>query len=169
MFSNLAQGSIIYGLETNDNIKHFTAYVIEVSPARPAFNNNTNNYSQFPQPTVNIIVTVNGEKREFKQVPGNAAIANFGSESFILADSKDSLNSYIESMLQTSKSYIANADKYKELIPKYEAVYEELNPNFKSSGDNHVKALEEKVDKLENYLKQIIALSKSENNNELNP
>lgn len=163
MFSNLAQGSILYGIEIKEDINVFTAPILSVSIPRPIFNNN--NYSQIPQAVVDIVATINGEKKEFKQVPGNAAIANFGSESFILADSKESLNSYIESTLQTSRAYIANADKYKELIPKYEAAYSKLNPNIIVNKDDTIKALEDKVDKLESYLREIVTLTKSDNNN----
>lgn len=166
MFSNLAQGSILYGIEIKEDINVFTAPIISVSIPRPIFNNN--NYGQIPQAVVDIVATINGEKREFKQVPGNAAIANFGSEAFILADSKESLNSYIESTLQTSRAYIANADKYKELIPKYESAYAKLNPNLIVNKDNTIKALEDKVDKLETYLREIVTLTKFDNNSNNN-
>ena len=91
MFSNLAQGSILYGLETKDELKVFTAPITSVSLPRPLFTQNT--FGQMPVTVVDITATVNGEKREFKQVPGNTSIANFGQDAFILADSKESLNS----------------------------------------------------------------------------
>ena len=80
MFSNLAQGSILYGLETKDEIKVFTAPITNVSLPRPMLNNTT--FGQLPQMTIDITATVNGEKREFKQLPGNTTIANFGSDAF---------------------------------------------------------------------------------------
>ena len=121
MFSNLTQGSILYGLETKDELKVFTAPITNVSLPRPLLTQNT--FGQVPVTVVDIVATVNGEKREFKQVPGNTTIANFGQDAFILADSKESLNSYIESMLQNSRNIVASVDKHKALINQYEAAY----------------------------------------------
>ena len=134
MFSNLTQGSILYGLETKDELKVFTAPITNVSLPRPLLTQNT--FGQVPVTVVDIVATVNGEKREFKQVPGNTTIANFGQDAFILADSKESLNSYIESMLQNSRNIVASVDKHKALINQYEAAYKELNTSIAISGNN---------------------------------
>ena len=162
MFSNLAQGSILYGLETKDELKVFTAPITSVSLPRPLLTQNT--FGQIPQTVVDITANVNGEKREFKQVPGNTTIANFGQDAFILADSKESLNSYIESMLQNSKNIVASVDKHKALISQYEAAYKELNPSITIQTDNaEVKALREEVGDLKAQIRELIALSKSGN------
>lgn len=159
MFSNLAQGSILYGLETKDELKVFTAPITSVSLPRPLLTQNT--FGQIPPTVVDIVATVNGEKREFKQVPGNTTIANFGSDAFILADSKESLNSYIESMLQNSRNIVNSVDKHKDLIAQYEAAYKELNPNILMGGDNNaVKALQDEVSDLKSQIRELIILSK---------
>lgn len=162
MFSNLAQGSILYGLETKDEIKVFTAPITNVSLPRPLLTQNT--FGQMPITVIDITATVNGEKREFKQVPGNLSIANFGQDSFILADSKESLNSYIESMLQTSRNVVESIDKHKALISQYEKAYKELNPNIAmNSDDSAVKALREEVGELKEMFMMFMNLNKSEN------
>lgn len=162
MFSNLAQGSILYGLETKDKVKVFTAPITSVSLPRPLFTQNT--FGQMPTSVVDITATVNGEKREFKQVPGNTTIANFGQDAFILADSKESLNSYIESMLQNSKNIVASVDKHKALISQYESAYKELNPSIGiTSDDGVVQALKDEVGELKAQIKELIALNKREN------
>lgn len=162
MFSNLTQGSILYGLETKDELKVFTAPITNVSLPRPLLTQNT--FGQVPVTVVNIVATVNGEKREFKQVPGNTTIANFGQDAFILADSKESLNSYIESMLQNSRNIVASVDKHKTLINQYEAAYKELNPSIAISGnDDAVKALRNEVNELKGLIKEYFTKDKEEN------
>ena len=47
---------------------------------------------------IDIVAIIQGERREFKGVP-NGSIANFGEDAFVLAESKDALNSYVSSML----------------------------------------------------------------------
>ena len=162
MFSNLTQGSILYGLETKDELKVFTAPITNVSLPRPLLTQNT--FGQVPVTVVDIVATVNGEKREFKQVPGNTTIANFGQDAFILADSKESLNSYIESMLQNSRNIVASVDKHKTLINQYEAAYKELNPSIAISGnDDAVKALRNEVNELKGLIKEYFTKDKEEN------
>lgn len=162
MFSNLTQGSILYGLETKDELKVFTAPITNVSLPRPLLTQNT--FGQVPITVVDIVATVNGEKREFKQVPGNTTIANFGQDAFILADSKESLNSYIESMLQNSRNIVASVDKHKTLINQYEAAYKELNPSIAISGnDDAVKALRNEVNELKGLIKEYFTKDKEEN------
>lgn len=156
MFSNLAQGSILYGLETKDEIKVFTAPITNVSLPRPMLNNTT--FGQLPQMTIDITATVNGEKREFKQLPGNTTIANFGSDAFILADSKESLNNYIESMLQNSRTIVASVDKHKALIEQYEKAYSELNPNHSNLDNKEVKELRSEVNDLRSQIQKLVEL-----------
>lgn len=156
MFSNLAQGSILYGLETKDEIKVFTAPITNISLPRPMLNNAT--FGQLSQMTIDITATVNGEKREFKQLPCNTTIANFGSDAFILADSKESLNNYIESMLQNSRTIVASVDKHKALIEQYEKAYNQLNPNHSNIGDKEVKELRSEVNDLKSQIQKLVEL-----------
>lgn len=126
MFSNLTKGSIIYGLETKDKIRPFTAIVSNISLPRSNFNNTT--FGQLPETVVDIIATVNGENREFKKVPGSSSIANFGADAFLLADSKETINAYINSMRQNSKNIVNSVPKHEALITEYTDAYNYFNP-----------------------------------------
>ena len=74
MFSNLSKGSILYGLETKGDMKFFTAPIESVSLPRPKNYNST--FGQIPEFVIDIVTIVNGERREFKQVPTNTTIAD---------------------------------------------------------------------------------------------
>ena len=164
MFSNLAQGSILYGIEVKNNeVEVFTAPVINVSSPKPIFTNN--GYSQMPQLVVDIIATVSGERREFKQVPSNAAIADFGNQTFILADSKESINSYLDSIIQNSEKKIAEAEACKDRLTSYKQAYNKLNVTNISNDNEYTKSLEQKVDKLEQIIMEFSTVSKNGNNN----
>lgn len=165
MFSNLAQGSIIYGLDTRDKIKLFTAQINSISLPH-AKNISSSYFGQVPEMVVDIVATVNGERREFRQVPSNNTIANFGDNAFILADTRESLLSYVNSMLQTSKNIISSVDKHKELITQYESVLGEINPNLQVTAANNsaVKELQSEVEGLKSQLAEAIALLKGGNN-----
>ena len=67
MFSNLSKGSVLYGLDTKDGIKVFNATVDTVSIPRPRFMQNT--FGQLPEMVLDIVATVNGERKEYKEIP----------------------------------------------------------------------------------------------------
>lgn len=157
MFSNLSKGSILYGLDTKGGVKMFTATVDSVSMPRPKYVQNT--FGQMPEMVVDIVVTINGERREFKQVPSNNAIADFGPDTFVLSDSKDSLMNYVSSMLQSSRNIVNSVDKHKSLIAQYEQVLGELNPA--SANENAVKELREQVQDMQGQMGEILSLLKS--------
>ena len=159
MFSNLSKGSVLYGLDTKGEVKLFTATVDTVSIPRPKYMQNT--FGQMPETVVDIVATINGERREFKQVPSNNAIADFGPDTFVLSDTKDSLMNYVASMLQNSRNIVNSVDKHKSLITQYEKVLGELNPNV--ANDNAVKELRGQVESMQSQMQEMLSLLKAGN------
>ena len=159
MFLNLSKGNILYGLDRQNDVKWFTASIEKVTPSLPRMAQNT--FGQIPEMTVDIIALINGERKEFKQVPSNNAIADFGPDSIVLADNKDSLINYVNSLLLTSENIVNSADKHKELIPKYKNVLSQLNPSSSNNNDEVVKELRQEVGSLKSQLTEAIALLKA--------
>ena len=156
MFSNLSKGSILYGLETKGDMKFFTAPVESVSMPRAKNFNPT--FGQIPELVVDIVAIVNGERREFKQVPNNSTLADFGPDTFVLADSRDSLIGYVNSMLQNSRNVVNSVDKHRTLITQYENVLSSLDPGQVS--EMAVKELGDKVNNMETQMAEILSLLK---------
>ena len=163
MFSNLSQNSILYVLDLNNNPKILSGPVERVSVPRPKYNN----FNPTLEMVVDVIATINGERREFKGIP-NGAIANFGTDAFILAESKEALNSYINAMLQNSRSILESVDKHKKLVVDYEEALRELNPSLKADKekDKAIQDLQGQVKTLQDNIQQLLAkLDKGESNN----
>lgn len=163
MFSNLSQNSILYVLDLNNNPKILSGPVERVSVPRPKYNN----FNPTLEMVVDVIATINGERREFKGIP-NGAIANFGTDAFILAESKEALNSYINAMLQNSRSILESVDKHKKLVIDYEEALQELNPSLKADKekDKAIQDLQGQVKTLQDNIQQLLAkLDKGESNN----
>lgn len=152
MFSNLSQNSILYVLDLKNNPKILSGPIERVSIPRPRYNTFNPNMEM----VVDITATINGEKRDFKGVP-NASIANFGDDMFILAESKDSLNSYVNAMLQNSKSILNSVDKHKELVELYGLALEELNPTLKVNRENDkaISQLQDEISELKDMIKSL--------------
>ncbi len=155
MFSNLSQNSILYILDLHSSPKVLSGPIERVSIPRPKYNTFNPNMEMI----VDIIATVNGERREFKGVP-NGSLANFGDDAFVLAESKDVLNSYVNAMLQNSRSVINSVDKHQKLIAEYEEALQELNPDIKASKENDkaIQSLQDQVDALQKGMQQMLAI-----------
>lgn len=158
MFSSLSQNSILYILDLKSDKKIIACPIERVSIPSPKYNT----LNPTMEMVVDIIATVNGERREFKGVP-NTSIANFGEDAFVLADTKESLNSYINAMLQNSENIINSIDKHKKLVANYKIALEELNPEIKVNAekDKAIKNLQDEIGELKSM---ILSLTKGDNN-----
>lgn len=157
MFSNLSQNSILYVLDINNSPKVLSGPVERVTIPRPKYNTFNPNMEM----VVDIFATINGERREFKGVP-NSTIANFGNDSFILADSRESLNSYINAMMQNSKGILDSVEKHQKLLANYEEALSELNPDIKADKekDKAIQSLQSQVAELKDMLLQMAGREK---------
>jgi hypothetical protein len=155
MFSNLSQNSILYILDLRSEPRVLSGPIEKVSIPRPKYNTFNPNMEMI----VDIIATINGERREFKGVP-NSSLANFGEDAFVLAESKDVLNSYINAMLQNSRSIINSVEKHQKLVVEYEEALQELNPDIKASKENDkaIQTLQDQVDALQKGMQQMLAI-----------
>lgn len=163
MFSNLSQNSILYILDLTSNPKILSGPIERVSIPRPKYNS----FNPTLETVVDVIAVINGERREFKGIP-NGAIANFGNDAFILAESKEALNSYINAMLQNSRSILESVDKHKKLVMDYEEALQELNPSLKADKekDKAIQDLQGQVKNLQDNIQQLLArLDKGEGSN----
>jgi uncharacterized phage infection (PIP) family protein YhgE len=155
MFSNLSQNSILYILDLKNNPKVLSGPVERISVPRPKYNTFNPNMEM----VVDITATVNGERREFKGVP-NGSLANFGDDAFVLAENKDVLNSYVNAMLQNSRSVVNSIEKHQKLITEYEEALQELNPDIKASKENDkaIQSLQDQVNALQQGMQQMLAI-----------
>lgn len=142
-------------MDLHSNPKVLSGPVERVSVPRPKYNTFNPNMEM----VVDIIATVNGERREFKGVP-NGSLANFGDDAFVLAESKDVLNSYVNAMLQNSRSVVNSIDKHQKLITDYEEALQELNPDIKASKENDkaIQSLQDQVNALQQGMQQMLAI-----------
>lgn len=156
MFSNLNKGNVLYGLDRRDKIKWFTASIEKVTPVYAKAVPNT--FGQMPELRLDIVTNINGEQKEFQQVPSNNAIADFGDNSFVIADNKDSLFNYVKSLLDISEKVIKSVPLHEARIPQYKEVLNELMPG--SANTDEVKELKNEVSSLKTQLAEAISLLK---------
>jgi len=144
----------LQGIDRTDGMKWFTGTVESVTPS---MNN------QFPYVNVDIVANINGKKRQFLGVHNNESIADFGNDSVIISDNKDTLYNYVKSLLKVSEDAVNpdNIKKHKEWIPQYKGVLSDMFPGSTSSDE--VKELKNEVSSLKSQLAEAISLLKQGN------
>lgn len=158
MFSNLSKGNILYGLDkSNGEIKYFTAVVENATPTLPV------NVGQFMGNVMNIEATRDGKVLKFQQIPSSSAIADYGNNTFVLADSKDSLTNYVNSKLQASRNIVNSYEENKKLVESYTNILNDINPNPNS---DELKAIKDEFSDIKDQFKEIISLLKGNTNKE---
>lgn len=160
MFSNLSKGSVLYGLDTKNGVKVFTGTVDSVSIPRPRFMQNT--FGQLPEMIIDIVANVNGERKEYKEVPTNNVIADFGPNTFVLSDSRDSLLNYLKAKLQESENFVSNKSIHEALIPQWKQAINEIDPA--SANDSAVKELRSQVENMQAQMQEMLSLLRAEGN-----
>ena len=149
MFSSLSQNSILYVFDINGNTKILSGPIERVSLPRPKYTSFNPNMEM----VVDITAVINGERREFKGVPNNS-VADFGDDSFILAENKEALTSYINTMLNNSEAVINSIDKHENRVNSCKEALQELNPALKENKERD-KAIQSLQDQMVE-LKQLI-------------
>ena len=157
MFSSLSQNSILYVWDFKNSPKILSGPIERVSIPRPKYTT----FNPTMEMLVDITATINGERRQFKDVP-NTSVADFGDNAFVLAENKETLNSYITAKYQNAKAMIENAKKQEALLQLYEQSLEELNPSIKADKEKD-KVIADLKDEMKELKNMIAALTKQEN------
>lgn len=166
MFSALRQGYTVYVLEKGDTLSIKIGQVESVTQPRPKYStyNPSVGFGANMETIVDVIVRIDNEKKEFIGVPSNLSIHSYGN--YVLSESKDSMISEVESMLQSSKSVIESVDYHKKVITACEDILKQLNPVFakEQERDGVIDNLKSEVESLRKDIAKMTALlSKAEN------
>ena len=130
MFSGLRQGNTLYVLDKSKEPKVVTGYVERVSmphPMYPTYNPNVS-FGANLQMAVDVTVKIGDERKEFVGVPSTSIIHSYGD--YVLSESKDSMIQEVTSMLDNSKSLIANVEQHKSNVEACEKILKELSPAY---------------------------------------
>lgn len=152
MFSNLTHNSILHIWDIKGNPKILSGQIERISIPRAKHDS----FSQNFETVVDIIALINGESREFKDVP-NTSVADFGENSFVLAESREILEAFIRSKYQNAKGMIENGKKQEQLLPLYEEALEEINPNIKADKekDKQISLLQNQITEMKEMITRL--------------
>lgn len=85
-----------------------------------------------PEYVVDVTVTVNGAVQQYQRLPANKEIADFGDGfgNIVVSTSRDAMNNEIATLKNRSEEHIKRVDEEKQKIIAYEAILQQLNPEY---------------------------------------
>lgn len=159
MFSSLNQGSIIYILDKTERPKFKVGEVVSISQPKVDYNS-TGQFGQYQATTVDIKVNVEGNTYEYNSIPSSYSVITYNNGKITLSETKQGLQSEVESILQNSKQIVERIDTYKQNIVDCESILKQINPQFAKDKerDERLNSLEERFGGVEDRLDKIINL-----------
>lgn len=158
MFSALNQGSLVYILDKTNNLKLKVGEVVGVS--QPKFNNTGFNTQNNNQTFVDIKIKIDGNVNEFNSIPSNYSLVSYNNGHIIISETKQGLQTEVETILQNSKQVLDNIETYKNNIKECEDILKELNPQFAKDKerDDKISSLSNEVLDIKSTLDKIVTM-----------
>lgn len=132
-------------------------YVERVSIPHPMYQNYnpTVSFGANLQTAVDITVKIGNDRKEFVGVPSTSVIHAYGD--YVLSESKDNMIQEVSTMLENSKSIIANVDQHKSNITACEKILKELNPVYakESERDEAIDNISGRMNRIEGILARL--------------
>lgn len=161
MFSALRQDNTFYILEKGENPNLKTASVVSVSNPVPKYKSTSFTSPLSPIETVvDVVVKTKDDTIEFKQLPANLSIANFGTSNVVVSESREAMLAEVEAMQRNSKDAISSVPYHKSVVEACERIIGELNPQFAKEKEQEAKigALEGKMNGIEKTLDEMMSM-----------
>lgn len=157
MFSGLRQGAPIYVLDKSKEPTVITGYVERISSPYPMYQNYNPSVSFGAnlQTAVDITVKMGDERKEFVGVPSTSVIHAYGD--YVLSESKDGMIQEVTSMLDSSKSIVANVEQHKSNITACENILKQLSPAYakEQERDEAIDNITGRMSRIENILARL--------------
>lgn len=158
MFSALRQGNVVYILDKTDGLTLKKGQVVSNTATTMPYNLN-------PNSLLTITVDINGETKEFNNIPAMQSSIQYNNGALLIIDNQELASTEVENIIKSSKEILNNTEYYEKLVSDGEEVLKILNPQFAKdkARDDEFNALKEQVGGMENKLDAIInLLNKSE-------
>lgn len=157
MFSGLRQGTALYVLDKSKEPKVVQGYIERISAPHPLYPNYNPSVSFGAnlQTAVDITVKLGDDRKEFVGVPSTASIHSYGD--YVLSESKDSMIQEVTSMLDNSKSILANMSQHESNVLACEKILKELSPVYakEQERDEAIDNISGRMDRIEGILARL--------------
>ena len=151
MFSALNQGSLVYILDKTDGVKFKIGEIVGTTVPQFAVDGS--------RMVMKLSVKINGNVAEYNNVPSAATIVSYNNGKFIIAETKQSIQSEVESTLHNANYIIEHIEDYKSQITQCEDVLKELNPQYAKdkARDEEIANIKSEVAGMKTNIDKILA------------
>ena len=151
MFSALNQGSLVYILDKTDGVKFKIGEIVGTTVPQFAVDGSGM--------VMKLSIKVNGNVAEYNNVPSAATIVSYNNGKFIIAETKQSIQSEVESTLHNANYIIEHIEDYKSQITQCEDVLKELNPQYAKdkARDEEIANIKSEVAGMKTNIDKILA------------
>lgn len=151
MFSALNQGSLVYILDKTDGVKFKIGEIVGTTVPQFAVNGSGM--------VMKLSVKINGNVAEYNNVPSAATIVSYDNGKFIIAETKQIIQSEVESTLHNANYIIEHIEDYKSQITQCENVLKELNPQYAKdkARDEEIANIKSEVAGMKSNIDKILA------------
>lgn len=151
MFSALNQGSLVYILDKTDGVKFKIGEIVGTTVPQFAIDSSGM--------VMKLSVKINGNVAEYNNVPSAATIVSYNNGKFIIAETKQSIQSEVESTLHNANYIIEHIEDYKSQITQCEDVLKELNPQYAKdkARDEEIANIKSEVAGMKTNIDKILA------------
>ena len=151
MFSGLTQGSLVYILDKTDGVKFKIGEIVGTTVPQFAVDGSGM--------VMKLSVKINGNVAEYNNVPSAATIVSYNNGKFVIAETKQSIQSEVESTLHNANYIIEHIEDYKSQITQCENVLKELNPQYAKdkARDEEIAGIKSEVAGMKGDIAKILA------------
>lgn len=151
MFSALNQGSLVYILDKTDKITFKIGEV--VGTTIPQFAADGSGM------VMNLNVKIDGNVTTYKNIPSSNNVVSYNNGKLIISETKQAIQSEVESTLHNAKYIIEHIEDYKNQIADCEDVLKELNPQYAKdkARDEDIAGLKTEVAGIKGDIAKILA------------
>lgn len=151
MFSALNQGSLVYILDKTDGVKFKIGEIVGTTVPQFAVDGSGM--------VMKLSVKINGNVAEYNNVPSAATIVSYNNGKFVIAETKQSIQSEVESTLHNANYIIEHIEDYKSQITQCENVLKELNPQYAKdkARDEEIAGIKSEVAGMKGDIAKILA------------
>lgn len=151
MFSALNQGSLVYILDKTDGVKFKIGEIVGTTVPQFAVDGSGM--------VMKLSIKINGNVAEYNNVPSAATIVSYNNGKFIIAETKQSIQSEVESTLHNANYIIEHIEDYKSQITQCENVLKELNPQYAKdkARDEEIANIKSEVAGMKTNIDKILA------------
>lgn len=132
MFQSLRLNQQFYILTKGVNPRLDIGTVTNVTAPQIKFPAMPQGIGSQPEYVVDVTVNVNGATQQYQRLPSNKEIADFGDGygNIVVSMSRDAMNNEIATLRNRSEDHIKRVDEEKQKIIAYEAILQQLNPEY---------------------------------------